>query len=842
MPLPTCASFELTRSTPPSATYHASFSGWAAFDASACQLEPREGFQWLSFETDVRTTGPNLLERQAHGAVRAVRDGTVSGVARVSWDGTTSVASKFLLAGESSLQPGALPSPHDSCSERSACGACVDGFNLADCGCDAGAAEVTFSHPVRAGELVQVAAVPSQFDGAEALRGELFVAFSEGGVCDYNDVDDDHGACGASPWDGVTIDEEGGCVVERFQQTVATADAPLELASRGCALTPTANTAPFAWSRAGDGGADFSLTVQVRQASNVQWNAGGLLVTADADGSTEWLSLRVAQAERVELGGAHNGAALGEAEALLPPGESAQPWLQLRRVGGEYFARWRPTESDAWRDLGGGGGLFGQSGVRHPVLAGAVRVGLTQQTQTQTVGSVTLARYEATGAVHSAAPPSSSSSSAHLLNEVAWTDDACVGAALAFDEVDDAVLVPAAALCALGGGGGWSVELWFRTAELEGQWYAFGQYGEFEEYLFSMGELRAAGSLNVFLLEGEGPGRGMLRTVLCDGGGACTDERLDVTAAGGSFADDAWHQFVLVWDGSSTARVYVDGEERAAAEVGAGAGGGGGGAAAALVGGRSDRDALRFYGGLISNVSVRPRRCPQRSRSATRRTLARRCPRSPPPPAPPAPPPGASAPPPPAAPGIVEVRASPRRRPPPPPSPPRARSLYPRRAYPRRLAVGLPRTAPPPHVALAPPPSSLRLRPPPLLLLVRRASAAAPHGAARGGNGSPVGVAALGEAGCGRFRRSPRAAAGARRPQPANARPRRLPPRPHRRRRAPPAAAAAARGGDGDPGGDGTRRPGRGSAAKRRRAGRRRRAAHRSPAVQRRYGYVRIIC
>ena len=118
MTLPTCASFELIRSTLPSATYHASFSGWAAFDASACELDPREGFQWLSFENDVRTTGPNLLERQAHGAVRAVRDGTVSGVARVSWDGTTSVASKFLLAGESSLQPGALPSPHDSCVER----------------------------------------------------------------------------------------------------------------------------------------------------------------------------------------------------------------------------------------------------------------------------------------------------------------------------------------------------------------------------------------------------------------------------------------------------------------------------------------------------------------------------------------------------------------------------------------------------------------------------------------------------------------------------------------------------------------------------------------------------
>ena len=65
-------------------------------------------------------------------------------------------------------------------------------------------------------------------------------------------------------------------------------------------------------------------------------------------------------------------AMLGEAEALLPPGETA-PWLQLRRVGGEFFARWRPTESDAWRDLGGGGildvGCYPASAARR--VAGA---------------------------------------------------------------------------------------------------------------------------------------------------------------------------------------------------------------------------------------------------------------------------------------------------------------------------------------------------------------------------------------------------------------------------------------------------------------------------------------
>ena len=127
-------------------------------------------------------------------------------------------------------------------------------------------------------------------------------------------------------------------------------------------------------------------------------------MTSDVDGSTEGYAPRRAGGSVGELGGAHDGAALGEAEALLPPGEAAEPWLQLR-ASAASTSRWRPTESDAWRDLGGGGGCLA-SGVRHPASAARVRVGLTQQTRTQTVGSVTLARYEATGAVHSAAPPS----------------------------------------------------------------------------------------------------------------------------------------------------------------------------------------------------------------------------------------------------------------------------------------------------------------------------------------------------------------------------------------------------------------------------------------------------
>ena len=39
---------------------------------------------------------------------------------------------------------------------ESACGACLDGFMMADCNCNVGAVDVTFSHVVEAGQLVQV--------------------------------------------------------------------------------------------------------------------------------------------------------------------------------------------------------------------------------------------------------------------------------------------------------------------------------------------------------------------------------------------------------------------------------------------------------------------------------------------------------------------------------------------------------------------------------------------------------------------------------------------------------------------------------------------------------------
>ena len=67
---------------------------------------------------------------------------------------------KVVIAGDSELSPGALPFHHAGCRSASgACGACLDGFALADCECDAGATEATFSRTVAAGELLQVAAL-----------------------------------------------------------------------------------------------------------------------------------------------------------------------------------------------------------------------------------------------------------------------------------------------------------------------------------------------------------------------------------------------------------------------------------------------------------------------------------------------------------------------------------------------------------------------------------------------------------------------------------------------------------------------------------------------------------
>ena len=89
----------------------------------------------------------------------------------------------------------------------------------------------------------------------------------------------------------------------------------------------------------------------MRESSNVQWSGGGLLVSADEDGSGAWLALRLVQARTLVLSAAHAGALL--AERLESARGASTPWLQLRRRRGAFEMRWRAAADEPWRALPG---------------------------------------------------------------------------------------------------------------------------------------------------------------------------------------------------------------------------------------------------------------------------------------------------------------------------------------------------------------------------------------------------------------------------------------------------------------------------------------------------------
>ena len=52
------------------------------------------------------------------------------------------------------------------------------------------------------------------------------------------------------------------------------------------------------------------------------------------------------------------------------------------------------------------------------------------------------------------------------MHEAVWHGDACVGSALALDQQDDYVSLPAPSLCGLAEPRGFSLTLWFSTSEV----------------------------------------------------------------------------------------------------------------------------------------------------------------------------------------------------------------------------------------------------------------------------------------------------------------------------------------------------------------------------------------
>ena len=87
-------------------------------------------------------------------------------------------------------------------------------------------------------------------------------------------------------------------------------------------------------------GSDFVATVQVRDSTNVQFSAGGLLLTAAEDGSSAWVALTLTQGTSVAV----SASTLDEDDYRAHPVSAPAPWLQLERSSGELHLRWREAE------------------------------------------------------------------------------------------------------------------------------------------------------------------------------------------------------------------------------------------------------------------------------------------------------------------------------------------------------------------------------------------------------------------------------------------------------------------------------------------------------------------
>ena len=249
-----------------------SLTGWAETawrGTSFCSARPEQAYQWLQFNTTALPhSSRRVFSQGPQGSLTVLRSGRLSGSARIMAHGTTTAPNKYVIAGESALSAGSLPFSHHGCrGSASACGACLDGFRFADCGCDSGATEVTFDYAVQAGQLLQVAAIPAQWQGVGSISGELSVSFEpRGGECDLLLAAPAAGCSSAETgFDGLDTGRRDGCVAERASVAVGDRGAPVRLASRSCSLTARTVPAPFLFRRVAAADGDFVATVEVRR-------------------------------------------------------------------------------------------------------------------------------------------------------------------------------------------------------------------------------------------------------------------------------------------------------------------------------------------------------------------------------------------------------------------------------------------------------------------------------------------------------------------------------------------------------------------------------------------------
>jgi len=356
---------------------------------------PSTSYRWL---VPAVTVSGARLETGPEGFLRSRAAGVVSGALTLRWLGRPPGHLKHVLLGESEWTPGSIP-PSETCeiADGISHDACVDGFTQQVCGCEEGETELRFTRVVEAGELVQVAALPFEYGASsDELESWLTITHRPGGWCDFlgdestkaptpGDAEHSHAhaACGAH-WDGMALSEGGaGCYTEVARQAL---DGRIEIASSGCHASPVRNDAPFLYETV-PAGAPFAATVRVLQSTDVQWSAGGLMVTragaaggASADPATDWVALLSAQSRELTLQGASGGVA---AVAHRLPQLPSAAWLRLNRsADGSLSAWWRASSSDAWIPFGAPFALEG--------FDGAVRVGVTHHSSSVNVGAVSL--------------------------------------------------------------------------------------------------------------------------------------------------------------------------------------------------------------------------------------------------------------------------------------------------------------------------------------------------------------------------------------------------------------------------------------------------------------------
>jgi hypothetical protein len=176
---------------------------------------------------------------------------------------------------------------------------------------------------------------------------------------------------------------------------------------------------------------------------------------------------------------------------------------------------------------------------------------------------------------------------ATLFGGAAWTAGK-TGSAIQFNKVSAKVTVPSFSLI-----NEFSVAFWFNVPENSGTYY---------QYMFSWGSVMSPNNVNVWIIEAnESSGLG---------GSLCTDVEDyhdpiywsdSLAIRNQNIVDGRWHHYCVTVSSLARTTVYLDGVRRSGAPVGGLAIAP---ATAIYLGGRSDNNTRRFFGGALDDVRV----------------------------------------------------------------------------------------------------------------------------------------------------------------------------------------------------------------------------------------------